>query len=123
MIGVLLLAARAARYRRQILAAIAIVAGTLLFCDAWFDMVTSIGHRDEWRTLLTGFGAELPLGVFFFWLYHRIVMNTLTMLHQETSEGPRPKRLRDFRIVQLERELFGLEADKSSDLSTESDSD
>jgi hypothetical protein len=123
LIGVLLLAAWAARYRRQILAAIAIVAGTLLFCDAWFDMVTSIGHRDEWRTLLTGFGAELPLGVFFFWLYHRIVMNTLTVLHQETSEGPRPKRLRDFRIVQLERELFGLEADKSSDLSTESDSD
>jgi hypothetical protein len=97
--------------------------GALLFCDAWFDMVTSIGHRDEWLTLLTGFGAALPLGVFFFWLYHRIVMNTLTVLHQETSEGPRPKRLRDFRIVQLERELFGLESNVNSDPSTESDTD
>jgi hypothetical protein len=118
LIGVLLLAAWAARYRRQILAAIAIVAGTLLFCDAWFDMVTSIGHRDEWLTLLTGFGGELPLGVFF-WLHHRIVMATLTKLHQETSESPGPRSLRDFRMVQSERELFGLEIDGSSDPSTE----
>ena len=100
LICVLLLAAWAARYRRQILAAIAIVAGTLLLCDAWFDMVTSFGHRDEWLTMLTGFGGELPLAVFFFWLYHRIVMNTLTVLHNEKDNGPRPRRLRDFNFVQ-----------------------
>src|SRR5580704_12187371 len=63
LIGVLLLAAWAAWYRRQVLAAIAIVAGTLLLCDAWFDMVTSFGHRDEWLTMLTGFGVEVPLGI------------------------------------------------------------
>jgi hypothetical protein len=120
LIGVLLLAAWAAKYRRQILAAISIVAGTLLFCDAWFDMVTSIGHRDEWLTLLTGFCGELPLGVFFFWLYHRIVMNTLPVLPRETNERPRSKRLRDFRMVQPERELFGPETDATSDPSTES---
>ncbi len=89
LIAVLLFAAWAAKYRRQILATSAIIAGVLLFCDAWFDMVTSIGHRDEWLTLLTGFGGEVPLGVFFFWLYHRIVMNTLIALHQESSERER----------------------------------
>ena len=40
-------AAWAAWFRRQILAATAIVAGTLLLCDAWFDVITSMGHRDQ----------------------------------------------------------------------------
>jgi hypothetical protein len=121
LIAVLLLAAWAARYRRQILAAISIVAGTLLICDAWFDMVTSFGNRDDWLTLLTGFGGELPLGIFFFWLSRRLVMNTLTVLHNETSDAPRPKRLRDFIIVQLEEELLGLDTDGRDGPSAESD--
>lgn len=116
LIAVLLLAAWAARYRRQILAAIIIVAGTLLICDAWFDMVTSFGSRDDWLTLLTGFGGELPLGIFFFWLSHRMIMNTLTALHRETSDSPRPRRLRDFTIVEWEKEVLGLtENDGSRD--------
>jgi hypothetical protein len=110
LIGVLLLAAWAAWYRRQILAAIAMVAGTLLFCDAWFDMVTSFGHRDEWLTLLTGFGVEMPLGVFFFWLYRRIAMTTLTVLHPDTSEIPRRRKLRDYQIVELERDVLEFES-------------
>lgn len=109
LITVLVLAAWAAWYRRQILAAIAVVAGTLLFCDAWFDMVTSFGHRDEWLTLLTGFGAELPLGVFFFWLYRRIAFTTLTALHHEVGDTPLPRKLRDFQIVQIDGEVLGLE--------------
>lgn len=115
LIAVLVLAAWAARFRRQIPAAIAIVAGTLLFCDAWFDMVTSLGRPDQWVTLLTGFGAELPLGIFFFWLYRRIVMNTLITLDHETSEGPHPRRLRDFRIVRLEIEVHGSDDDTEED--------
>jgi hypothetical protein len=104
LIVVLLLAAWAAWYRRQILAALAVIAGTLLFCDAWFDMVTSFGHRDEWLTLLTGFGAELPLGVFFFWLYRRIALTTMTSLNRENGGDRNPQRLRDLTIVQLEDE-------------------
>ena len=106
LIAVLLLAAWAAWYQRQILAAIAVIAGTLLFCDAWFDMVTSFGHRDEWLTLLTGFGAELPLGVFFFWLYRRIALSTMTALHRDTGDND-PRRLRDFKIVRVEHESIG----------------
>jgi len=74
------------------------VAGTLLFCDAWFDMVTSFGHRDEWLTLLTGFGAELPLGVFFFWLYRRIAMTTMSVpasRHKRSSSSEEASRLQD----------------------------
>jgi hypothetical protein len=116
--AVLLLAAWAAWYRRQILAAIAMVAGTLLFCDAWFDMVTSFGHRDQWLTLLTGFGAEMPLGVFFFWVYRRIAMTTMSVLHHDSSELPRRRKLRDFQIVQLERDVLGFESERD-DPSTE----
>jgi hypothetical protein len=106
LIAVLLMAAWAAWFRRQILAPISIVAGTLLWCDAWFDMVTSFGHRDEWLTLLTGFGGEVPLGFFFFWLYRQIVMNTLTTIYKEMADRPRPRRLRDFSFIEIEHELM-----------------
>ena len=117
LIAVLLLAAWAAWFRRQILAALGMVAGTLLFCDAWFDMVTSFGHRDEWLTMLTGFGVELPLGVFFFWLYRRMAMAAMSVLHQDTILD-HPRRLRDYKIVQAELETLGLEPDERSDPST-----
>ena len=94
-------AAWAAWFRRQILASIAIVAGTLLLCDAWFDIITSIGHRDQWLTLLTGFGGELPLALFFFWLYRRIVLDTLAAFHELLGDGPPPRRLRDAGIFRL----------------------
>lgn len=98
LVAVLGYAAWAAWFRRQILASTAIVAGTLLLCDAWFDIITSIGHRDEWVTLLTGFGCELPLGVFLFWLYRRIVLETLAAMHQQLGDGPPPRRLREARL-------------------------
>jgi len=94
-------AAWAAWFRRQVLATTAIVAGTLLLCDAWFDIITSIGHRDQWLTLLTGLGGELPLAVFFFWLYRRIVLNTLATFHQLLGYELPPRRLRDVEILRL----------------------
>jgi len=97
---VLSFAAWATWFRRQILAALLLVAATLLLCDAWFDIVTSIGHRDSWFTLLTGFGVELPLALLFFWMYRRVVMTTLVALHEQVGEGPPPRRLREVPIVQ-----------------------
>ena len=109
-------AAWAAWFRRQILAATAIVAGTLLLCDAWFDIITSIGHRDQWLTLLTGLGGELPLAVFFFWLYRRIVLNTLAAFHQLLGDGPPPRRLRDARILRLSTRPETANSDRASQL-------
>ncbi len=120
LIAVMLLAAWAARYRRQILAVIIIVAATLLICDAWFDMVTSFGNRDDWLTLLTGFGGELPLGIYLYWLSHRMIMNTLTALHHETSDLAPPQRLRDFTIVERAIEPFARDHDANVDPSASS---
>jgi hypothetical protein len=101
LIGVLGYAAWAAWFRRQVLATTAVVAGTLLLCDAWFDIVTSIGHPDQWITLLTGFGVEIPLAVFFLWLYRRIVLGTLATLHRLAGDEPPPRHLREAHILLL----------------------
>jgi hypothetical protein len=101
LICVLAYAAWVAWFHRQIIAATAIVAGTLLLCDAWFDILTSLGHRDQWVTLLIGFGGELPLAVFFFWLYRRIVLASLATFHERLGDGPTPERLRDAQILFL----------------------
>ena len=42
-----------------------IVSSTLLVCDAWFDVVTSLGTEDEMLTLLTALAIELPLAIYF----------------------------------------------------------
>jgi hypothetical protein len=101
LLAVLGYAGWAAWFRRQILATTAIVAGTLLFCDAWFDIVTSIGNSDEWLSMLTGFGVEIPLGVFFLCLYRHIILRTLEALHLRLADGPPPRRLRDAQILYL----------------------
>ena len=101
LLAVLAYAGWAAWFRRQILATTAIVAGTLLLCDAWFDIVTSIGNGDEWLSLLTGFGAEIPLAVFFLTLYRHIILRTLETMHLRLDDGPPPRRLRDAQILYL----------------------
>jgi len=101
LLSVLAYAGWAAWFRRQILATTAIVAGTLLLCDAWFDIITSIGNGDVWLSLLTGFGAEIPLAVFFLLLYRHIILRTLEAVHLRLDEGPPPRRLRDAQILYL----------------------
>jgi hypothetical protein len=89
----------AAWFQRQILATTALVVAVLMFCDAWFDIVTSFGHRDQWVTLATGLGAEIPVGLFFLWLYHRIVSRSLAAYHRAAHEGELPPRFRSARLV------------------------
>ncbi len=101
LVAVFAVSAWAAWFRRQLLASTALIAGTLLLCDAWFDIITSLGHRDQWLTLLTGFGGELPLAIFFFWLYRRIVLRTFAVLAGLIGDDAPPRRLRDARIVTL----------------------
>ena len=55
----------------------AIIAGTLLFCDAWFDVITSWGNSDHWITVITAVFAEVPLAVFMYWLAYRAIRRSL----------------------------------------------
>jgi hypothetical protein len=45
----------------QWLVPLAAVTGTMLVCDAWFDVVTSIGSGDSLEAILEAIFAELPL--------------------------------------------------------------
>ena len=48
-----------------------IVSSTLLVCDAWFDVATSLGTDDELVTLATALAIALPLAHYFAFLAHR----------------------------------------------------
>ena len=98
LLGVLCFAGWAAWSRRQVLAPASLVVGTLLVCDAWFDVVTSFGHRNDIVSMVMGFGVELPLAIFFFWLYRRMVMNTLATVHHHLGDRPPAKHLREERF-------------------------
>jgi hypothetical protein len=47
----------------QWLVPLAAVTGTMLLCDAWFDVMTSIGSGDSLEAILEALFAELPLAV------------------------------------------------------------
>ena len=96
---VLAYTAWAAWFRRQIMVATALVAGTLLVCDAWFDVVTSFGTPDAVVSLVTAFAGELPLALFFFWLARRIMLRTVAAFHRATGAPGIPARLRDAPVL------------------------
>ena len=48
-----------------------IVSATLLVCDAWFDVATSLDTEDELVTLATALAIELPLATYFGLLAYR----------------------------------------------------
>lgn len=98
-VAVLAHVAWSAWFRRQVTLVSSIIVATLLFSDAWFDVITSIGSRDEWVTIATALAGELPLALFFFWVARRILVRMVAALHSaEGSDGP-PPRLRHARVL------------------------
>jgi len=99
LMAVLAYAAWAAWFRRQIMVATSVVAGTLLVCDAWFDVVTSFGTPDMTISIVTAIGGELPLAIFFFLLARRIMRRTIAAFHRATGAPGAPPRLRDAAVL------------------------
>src|SRR3954469_10102240 len=54
-----------------------IASSTLLVCDAWFDVATSLGTDDELVTLATALGIELPLAFYFALLTRRVLVTSI----------------------------------------------
>lgn len=91
--------ARSAWSRRRVTLVSSLIVGTLLFSDAWFDVVTSLGNPDQWESIATALGAELPLSFFFFWLARHILVRTLAAIHDaQGGAGPQPS-LRDTHLL------------------------
>jgi hypothetical protein len=92
---VLIGTAWAAWYRRQMLAMMSVVAGTMLLCDAWFDINTSWGTSGLAVTILTALIGNIPLSLFFFWLARRIMLRTAASLARAMHSGTAPRRAID----------------------------
>lgn len=76
---------------RQIVIAAALIAGTMLVVDAWFDLVTDSSTRDLIISALTAVFAELPLAALLFVGALRLVRlttNTARALAGEPRELP-----------------------------------
>jgi hypothetical protein len=79
---ILLLAAFAATAwaiwrQRQVLILLLMVTGTMLCCDAWFDVGTSLATSGIWISLLSAFFAELPLAFLAFAGARRLLRATV----------------------------------------------
>ena len=92
---VLMATAWAAWYRRQVLAMASVVAGTMLLCDAWFDINTSWGTSGLPVTILTALIGNVPLAVVFFWLARRIMLRTAAVLARSLAGAEPPHRAID----------------------------
>ena len=63
--------------RRQLAVVFAVITGTLMICDAWFDVTLSAGRSDFWVTIITAVFGELPVAFLMFLFVARIL--TLTV--------------------------------------------
>jgi hypothetical protein len=81
----------AAWRERQVLIIFLAVTGTLLVCDAWFDVLLDIGTSDIWMSLFTAAVAELPLALMMFTVARRLLrMSVGVVMQLEGIDGPVP---------------------------------
>lgn len=85
------LTAWSAWFERQILILCVTVTGTLLCCDAWFDLVLDLGTREFPLSVVTAAFAELPLAFMMFAAAWRLVrLSAGVVLALEGLTGPVP---------------------------------
>ena len=72
---------------RQIVIACLIVTGTLLCCDAWFDVVLDAGSSDVWGSVALALVVELPLAFFMFNAARRLIRLSALLAVRELA-GP-----------------------------------
>jgi hypothetical protein len=81
----------AAWHQRQVLIVLMNVTGTLLVCDAWFDLALAYGSRGFTMSLVTALVVELPLAGLLFISARRLVRVTIaTMMQLSGIAGPVP---------------------------------
>src|SRR4051812_9600578 len=76
----------AALKERALLIVGLIVSSTLLMCDAWFDVATSLDTADETVTLLTALAVEMPLAVYFAVLAYRYLRTSIRVSRPEYAD-------------------------------------
>jgi hypothetical protein len=81
----------AAWHQRQIVIFFLIITGTLLVCDAWFDVALDYGTPDFTASVLSAVLVELPLAFLLFTAARRLVRLTFeTVIELSGGSGPSP---------------------------------
>ena len=81
----------AAWYERQVVIFCLTVTGTLLCCDAWFDIVLDLGSRDLPASVVSAVVAELPLAAGMFIAAWRLMrMSVGVVMNLEGLRRPVP---------------------------------
>jgi len=91
LLGAFAATAWAAWRERQVLIICLTVTGTLLCCDAWFDLLFDLGTRNILESLASAVFAEIPLAVLMFAVARRLLRMSVGIVMQlEGIESPVP---------------------------------
>ncbi|APB01488.1 hypothetical protein [Nocardia seriolae] len=78
--------------RRQIFIPWAMITGTLLVCDAWFDIALNWNTPELWFAVLSAIAGELPLAALLFYAARRLLRLTVERAWALTGHtGPAPR--------------------------------
>jgi len=78
---------------RQIVIACLMVTGTLLCCDAWFDVILDLGTSDSWTSIASALLVELPLAFFIFRAAGRLIKLSALAAVSTRGDPPAPDEL------------------------------
>jgi hypothetical protein len=79
--------------RRQLVIPWAVVTGTLLCCDAWFDVVLDWGTSDQFGSIVTAAVGELPLAALLFYCARRLIRLTVHTAWEHFGLNGMPPKL------------------------------
>ncbi|MEU6580830.1 hypothetical protein [Nocardia sp. NPDC046763] len=92
LVGAIGMTAWHAWRRRQVFIPWAMITGTLLICDAWFDIVLDWNSPDLWFAVLSAGIGELPLAALLFYAARRLLRLTIERAWALTGHtGPAPR--------------------------------
>jgi hypothetical protein len=83
---------------RQIVIACLVVTGTLLCCDAWFDVFLDLGSPDIWGSVASAVFVEFPMAFLMFNAARRLIRLSALRAMAEAADDDEQQRLPLWRI-------------------------
>ena len=78
---------------RQIVIACLVVTGTLLCCDAWFDVILDLGTSGQWQSIASALIVELPIAFLMFAAARRLIRLSAVVAVSKSADGEPPPSL------------------------------
>jgi hypothetical protein len=91
LLGAFAATAWASWRERQVLIILLTITGTLLLCDAWFDLLLDLGTHEIWTSVFSAAVAEIPLATMMFIAARRLMrMSVGVVMQLEGISAPVP---------------------------------